>query len=463
VSQADGIRGALTHTEGTWAIGWALFEDAPEVVVEVHLYAGDDRSNGRILGNTRASLELPELEGRPEQGHGFAFRLPAEVQDGRPYVLRAFAINPLGEPNPMLPAPLTVTLPALEPPPPLDPARPVTADRRTEIWVCKSKPSKLIEAPEDWAEAAAGIDVLKLYVDEVNRADVEDLRALVRLLEARGIRTAVELGGLVDWEAKAGDQSGERSFATEFAKLRKLTLPVEEGGAGGRVDYLDVDGPIRRMLYPNNKTNPVHTLETAAAELADCFQLWRREWPHVQFHLLTNFPNYGWAGKPGYFSFGGPDAEQGYGDYAKVLPAVLRVLDDRGIDLRAVTVDNPYDYAIGEAVSNQAWTVRGVDWCQRILALETTCRERGLRFQLIVNSGRAGDRRGGSNERYREETLRYLDLYYEIGGRPDGITIQSWYSYPGEWLPEDREGTMMNLVRDTLRKFPKHALRGGEQ
>lgn len=71
------------------------------------------------------------------------------------------------------------------------------------------------------------------------------------------------------------DTAGEWSARHELAKLAKFYA------AGGQVDFLDVDGPIRRLLHPEHRRGGrrFDSIEKAADELVDALRLHRQAHP----------------------------------------------------------------------------------------------------------------------------------------------------------------------------------------
>jgi hypothetical protein len=76
--------------------------------------------------------------------------------------------------------------------------------------------------------------------------------------------------------------------------------------------------------------------------------------------------------------------------------------------LDGLTVDNPYEYLIGEFRSVKIADPKTVDWLGRVRSYEDFARERGLKFNLIVNSQRGGNT---SDELFFRETLQMTDAY----------------------------------------------------
>ena len=81
----------------------------------------------------------------------------------------------------------------------------------------------------------------------------------------------------------------------------------------------------------------------------------------------------------------------------------------------------------------------------RLLALEAYCRRKGLRFGLICNTEA---RQTGSDREFYEQTLQALQLYRAAGGQPDSFTVESWFEFPRQLLPETAPYTFTLLARD---------------
>ena len=232
-----------------------------------------------------------------------------------------------------------------------------------------------------------------------------------------------------------------------------LIGPVSDGGAGGTIDYLDMDGPIRRMLYPFNQEQDFHDFESANAQLFEVMDLWQQALPDIKVFVLTNFPNWGWKGDNAFVDLSFTPDSLGYGDYHEVVNMILDQHAQTPSALVGITIDNPYDYITGEAESNQPDAIQGIDWMGRILELENLVEARELEVNLIYNHAGAGDITRGSAEDYSNETLAYIDANEQAGGSPKGYVIQSWYHQPEAWLPETTPYTMTNLTMEAIKKI----------
>jgi hypothetical protein len=317
------------------------------------------------------------------------------------------------------------------------------AGRRPEVWLCAGdRTSQLLEPSAEWSLVKKNISGIKLYVDQVNSTDPNELRKLVRLISSQRYKVAIEIGGCLDF-GPMDRTNGEWSAAHELAKIRKLY------DAGGKVDYLDLDGPVRRLTHPEGRTDGkrFESADEAADELVDAVRAIHRVYPTIRFWHLTNFPNWGYNRDVSYHARG--PQRQDYGDYDTVHRLVLEKLRRARLPLVGVTVDNPYDYLVGEHLSVNLKPPSQVNWLRRVLDYEKRCKKERLEFNLIVNSERGGM---ASDALFAEETLKMVDVYLAAGGRPDRLFVQTWYPYPKAMAPESNPTTMTGLVKRTIER-----------
>ena len=321
---------------------------------------------------------------------------------------------------------------------------------RPEVWLCAGdRILELLEPGAEWPFVKQRLAGIKLYIGQLSggrgqprEEAIERLRPLVRLVRAHDLQVAVELGGCLDF-SPMDETAGEWSARHELVAIANFYA------AGGRVDYLDLDGPIRRLLHPEHRRDDrrFESIDAAADELVDALRLHRAAHPETRYWLLTNFPNWGWRGEVSYHARG--PQRQDYGDYDQVVRIVLDKLRGADIPLDGVTVDNPYEYLVGEHFSVNLADPKSVDWLARVRSYEDFAREQGLTFNLIVNSQRGGHE---SDERFFRETLRMVDTYRGAGGRPTRWFVQSWYTHPTQMLPETAPHSMTALVKAVVER-----------
>jgi hypothetical protein len=289
-----------------------------------------------------------------------------------------------------------------------------------------------------------GIAGLKLYIEFVRNAKQSDLAALVTLVRKNKLKIIVEVGGTLnhDWQ----DEAGEKSAQVELAKLKRWY------DAGGKVDYLDIDGPVWRLMghpgWGKDPTKKFVSYDRCAKELMDYLSAVKKAYPDIQFFLLTNFPNWGYKKGVSYHA-NGPQ-RQSRGDYHEVVTSVMKALKRSRISLAGATVDNPYGYFMGKKKSATLKDPTTVDWIARIRSYEDFCRSNGWEFNLIVNSEAGGKE---SDKRFYEDTLDMVARYQQAGGRPTRYFIQSWYEHPHKIVPATEPYSMTALTKAVIRQL----------
>ena len=146
---------------------------------------------------------------------------------------------------------------------------------RPEVWLCAGQGTfDLLRPDAEWPFVKQHLSGIKLYVDQINGAQPEQLASLARLVKENGYQVAVELGCCLDF-GPMDDTNGEWSARKELAKIDKLYA------AGGKVDFLDLDGPIRRLMHPENRRDGrrFDSMEKAADEVVDAVRSFHRPIP----------------------------------------------------------------------------------------------------------------------------------------------------------------------------------------
>lgn len=309
----------------------------------------------------------------------------------------------------------------------------------------------ILSDTEQWSTVSDNIDIVKIYIGDLTpETDPEDVKAFVQALKAKDIKIAVEIGGLLDWHAHRGNEAAAYSFEEEYNQAKPFIELFDDDPDLNFIDIIELDCPIRRMLFPHDLTADYHTVDTAIAELIKLIRLWQQALPDAEINMISNFPVWGWRETPAYFAIDGHTA--GYGQYEQVILQVIEQTSAADIQLDGLTIDNPFDYAIAMAPTNQPELITGVDWMKRILELEMLARHYGIKVNMIFNSERGGR---NNNQLFSQHTLFFIDLYISQGGAPDGYWIQSWYEYPDRWLPEDEPDTMTHLLGEVVKRLKK--------
>jgi len=78
--------------------------------------------------------------------------------------------------------------------------------------------------------------------------------------------------------------------------------------------------------------------------------------------------------------------------------------------------------------------------------LQKWCRQRDIRFSLIVNA----EPRNAGAKGFHDLTCEYVRHLRRDGIFPDVFIVQSWYKEPGRNLPETVQYTFMNTAKDAI-------------
>ena len=312
-----------------------------------------------------------------------------------------------------------------------------------EVWLCPGGGVKeLARDDAQWSFVKRNLAGLKLYIDQIDQAAPEQLVSLVKLVREQGYQVAVECGCCLDF-GPMDETNGEWSARLELAKIAKWYA------AGGRVDFLDLDGPVRRLMHPEGRADGqrFESMEKAANQVVNAVRIIHQAHPEIRFWHLTNFPNWGYRGDVSYHARG--PQRQDYGEYDDAHRMVLDTLQAAGTPLSGVTIDNPYDYLIGEHFSVNLQNPKSVNWLARVRAYEDRARAEKLDVNLIVNSERGGQQ---SDEAFCRETLQMVEAYLAAGGRPTRWLVQTWYPHPKQMTPESAPCSMTALAKAIIEK-----------
>jgi len=350
----------------------------------------------------------------------------------------------------------------------LYPDQPTWSWPETEVWIANApgRSPALTRHGESrlalkdlgaWKQLSEQIDGIVLFYSTIQNATIGELREFARALaptRTRGrIKIAIELGvfhSSVHLEDPAGQQrAGLDSFAAQFRTLRRFTDPVEQGGAGGVIDVLCLDGPIHRAKFHQGRRTGLSTAD-AAEQAVQWMEQFRRAYPQVQFQLIANFSSWSYAGIPARNTRAHAEGPRGFGNYEDELATLPSLAARRGVPLMGVITDFAYDAFNNESSTDQPEVVRGLDYRRRLLALrnDVVALPLGpggapLRFGMLVNSNRGTST---SNYAARVELLNYLEELHTLGLTPSIVMLETWNDYPDRWLPETRKDTMTHLA-----------------
>lgn len=339
----------------------------------------------------------------------------------------------------------------------------LTAEKRAEapkVWLNHFKLGGLAAAEDsDWSVTRGGTDTAFFAINTLWPMDQpmklsippQVAAATAEKLHKNGIKIGVECGYFDHAGTLKNPQDpasnvvgsreapslvvgvGERVARVEIAKLRSLWQ------AGHPPDYLILDDPMRRLTVPGQDNlgqilRGMPDYPSAAQEIAAYMRVMREKFPAVKFVIILNFPNWGWKGEPAFSMAPGRVGQMNWGDAHVAMEAMFSELKKSGQSIHAIQGDFPWRYFAEQPLDAVAATV---DWPGRILQLEQYAREKGVHFHLTTNS----ETGYVSAQAFSEDSLKYLDAYLAVGGKPDRFVVQSWYPHPESFLPESKSYT----------------------
>jgi hypothetical protein len=305
------------------------------------------------------------------------------------------------------------------------------------------------------------LDFFAFYIGKIhNDYSMDDMKKLAGIVAEQNMEVIVELGGVLGpgWGSLTDIDNGKESALVEINMSKNWVT------AGGKIDYIIFDGPIRRLLYGDiqqniqdnngvlvsgyfNTNREPFSYPEAADEILYSMKEWRKVYPGIKFILGCNFPNWGWKGEQDYHKRQADGMN--WGDYWEVVQVVMNKVQSTETTFSGLIVDFPYNYAIGERYSPTPGNdPAAIDWIARIRELEDYVKGLGLDFYLYTNTEEQE-----SDSVYSEETLKYVDLYRQRGGSPDGWNVQSWYNVPTSFGPEDQHYSMAWLADEVYKKL----------
>lgn len=275
----------------------------------------------------------------------------------------------------------------------------------------------LFERRAAWSNAAANVDVFKLYAGWVaNEVTLPELRRIVADLDRREIALAVEDGALL---GTGGCGAGVEGFVPEDEPTR---VASRIAAAGGTLAYVALDSTFRFGSLYDGPNACRFSAEEAARQFARYVTLVRRVFPAAVVGDIEALP-------PG------------------VDPAVLVAWMDT---YRRVTGSRLAFFHLDMGY-------RRLDWPEAARYLEAAARARGIPFGIIYNGeGSQLDGGGGSDTDWATSAeRRFVTFEAQYGGGPDHAVLQSWVDHPDFALPETVPSTFSWLIRRYTRPRPR--------
>ncbi|HYO68573.1 MAG TPA: hypothetical protein VEU33_21070 [Archangium sp.] len=134
--------------------------------------------------------------------HGFTYDIPELLKDGNSHAIYGHALNTGTGGNSLL-----------------GNSPQFIKGEKTEVWMAFFGNNNtalgsiwdLVNNPEQAAYVLHNVDVIQLFLDDIDDVPRTTLRSFVALVKKYNIKVAVEVGGLYEWYVGHGAQAGEES------------------------------------------------------------------------------------------------------------------------------------------------------------------------------------------------------------------------------------------------------------
>jgi len=234
------------------------------------------------------------------------------------------------------------------------------------------------------------------------------------------------------WESiVAGNRSGEE-YAEEI--MDHIEYIAE---AGGKLEFFTWDGMMFRCFL--NERSPDEGLEA----VAEAVRIVQEVYPDFEVIPLPNLPNWTFMDIP--YNASDFAGRSGVPSWDYLCDIYLEKALEKGVKTSFIQVDHPFNYYHRQSREESA---------RRITSIQSYCEENGLEMILIVNSYINPNLQVEDvDARFKEDCLQYLVDLEEDGIAIQYIDIESWYPYPQYLVPETREYSFTNTVKDIIRAF----------
>jgi hypothetical protein len=278
--------------------------------------------------------------------------------------------------------------------------------REAQHWNASVDYMDLFKPESPWAEVAAHTNVFKIGPGFAISGDKQQVKAVIDGLRQRGIALALETGLLVaSGRCPRKDEAHITPREVEFM-LNRIKL------LGGDLRYVAIDEPIAYGRRPLGVTC-VESLDEIAQELMSNISLVKSIFPMAEIGEIEV------VGK----------SPQLLSDVESFVPIFEKVTGQR-IAFLHTDVD---------------WSPQAL---QHLADLAKFAKSNSIPFGVIYDAvGGVGSDMGWTDS--AQQHVRQVESELKI--EPDAAIFQTWVQYPTHLLPENRPGTLTNVVLGYLR------------
>jgi hypothetical protein len=320
---------------------------------------------------------------------------------------------------------------------------------------------ELVADPEkDWPELLKGADGLLLHfgywLNNDQKLDpIATARKLAPILKKHGKKTLMETG----WPSASAGPGVRREMGAYYAREHIAKIGKLQRDSGLHVDELNVELRLFAMeqlasVHPE-LTSGRALLDQTAREWRDYLEPIHAAYPEKKFYLVCppvyvpwgrfyfagndfNVPEWKGAQREGTRPASGPASTQS---------ARIR-LDGEYLFDRLFQPPLTPGPLLGYSMDSPAFltanpTYIKVGYLDKLLAMQSWLRQRGLRHTFIVNASPDAKKLSKPewDAAYWREALKSLQTFQAAGGRADRYLYESWYPGPFVMVPEGKENS----------------------
>ncbi len=290
-----------------------------------------------------------------------------------------------------------------------------------------------------WPSLLAHADVLKLYIEQVSKTPVSDLKRIADFVRKHDLKVAIEAGGIrMAPDGTPTEQIHQVAVENDFVKFQ-LKAFLEQGG---RIDYITTDHSMAESITGRFDHYPGATMQDLMRQQALYFRWMQERIPGLRVGAIESL---------GFFWVKG--AEQQYEstdpylnrlDFEYYLTEYIRICNENGVKLDHFHID----FGLQDIEHDRGYG--------RVLAVEDFCHKNGVETGFICANAfhypmyiPAEDEIKAA-ESSAERTVKYFEGYFEAGGRSDYLMFQRWQHYPPNVGSEKEPLSCLGILKSLL-------------
>lgn len=294
---------------------------------------------------------------------------------------------------------------------------------------------------DTWPEAGQMANVYKIH-GATYRADIApqfygyDFSKLIYTANKNRMRLAFE-------DVVSGNKTGQDYANTIIGRIEDIAA------YGGKLEFLTWDGMMFRSFYSSTGTTIgiFRSVDEGLEAVAEATRLVKAKYPNFEIIPLPNLPNWNVLDKNGAIvPYNGTNWANltGVSSWNYLCDIYLNKIAQKGVSINYIEIDHPYNYYIKGRTNS----------VNRIKAIQDYCTSKNLKLIHIINQGSVGTGTLESQDAlFKQGCLEYAAALKLDGFNPKYIDLESWYQYPQYLVPETKDNSFTNVVRDLGRNY----------